>query len=71
MKNILTYRNTGECTMIEYKICTDDNDEVVKIEFTFSKLFLYGEAGTIGDTTIFPEKPNPHYIGMMKIIRCF
>lgn len=54
MKNILTYRNTGECTMIEYKICTDDNDEVVKIEFTFSKLFLYGEAGTIGDTTIFP-----------------
>ncbi len=53
MKNILTYRNNGDCTMIEYKIITNDG-EVVKIDFTFSKLFLYGEAGKMGDVTIFP-----------------
>ena len=54
MKNILTYRNTGERTMIEYKIITNDDGEVNKIDFTFSKLFLYGETGKEGDITIFP-----------------
>ena len=54
MKNILTYKNTGERTMIEYKIITNDTGEVVKIDFTFSQLFLYGETGKEGDVTIFP-----------------
>lgn len=53
MKNILTYRNTSDCTLIEYKIVTNDN-KVTKINFTFSKLFLYGETGKEGDVTIFP-----------------
>lgn len=54
MKNILTYRNTGECKMIEYKIITNNCNEVTRIDFTFSKLFLYGETGKDGDVTIFP-----------------
>ena len=54
MKNILTYTNTGERTMIEYHIITNDDDEVTRIDFTFSKLFLYGETGKAGDVTIFP-----------------
>ena len=54
MKNILTYTNTGERTMIEYHIITNDDDEVTRIDFTFSKLFLYGETGKVGDVTIFP-----------------
>lgn len=54
MKNILSYRNTGECTMIEYKIITNDDGKVSKIDFTFSKLFLYGETGQEGNVTIFP-----------------
>lgn len=54
MKNILTYTNTGEMTMIEYHIITNEDDEVTKIDFTFSKLFLYGETGKTGDVTIFP-----------------
>lgn len=54
MKNILTYKNTGERTMIEYHIITNEDDEVSRIDFTFSKLFLYGETGKVGDVTIFP-----------------
>ena len=69
--------------MIEYKIITNDTGEVVKIDFTFSQLFLYGETGKEGDVTIFPvfveviwikdllsarEKQNQHYINTTKII---
>jgi hypothetical protein len=54
MENILIFRNSGKLSMIEYKIITNDDDEVVKIEFTFSKLFLYGEVGKMGDVTTFP-----------------
>ena len=54
MKNILTYKNTGERVMIEYHILTNEDDEVTRIDFTFSKLFLYGETGKLGDVTIFP-----------------
>ena len=54
MKNILTYKNTGERKMIEYHIITNDDGDVTKIDFTFSKLFLYGESGKVGDVTIFP-----------------
>lgn len=54
MKNILSYKNTGEKTMIEYHIITNADNEVTKIDFTFSKLFLYGETGKTGDVTIFP-----------------
>lgn len=54
MQNILTYKNTGNRTMIEYHIITNNDNEVIKIEFTFSKLFLYGDAGKLGDVTIFP-----------------
>lgn len=54
MKNILTYKNTGKKTMIEYHIITNEDDEVTRIDFTFSKLFLYGDSGELGDTTPFP-----------------
>ena len=54
MKNILTYKNTPKSTMIEYKIITNDNNEVIKIDFTFSRLFLCGETGKEGNPTIFP-----------------
>ena len=54
MNNILTYKNTGERNMIEYHIITNEDDEVTRIDFTFSKLFLYGETGKLGDVTIFP-----------------
>lgn len=54
MKNILDYKNNGKLKMIEYHISTNDKGEVIKIEYTFSKLFLYGESGSLGDVTIFP-----------------
>lgn len=54
MKNILTYKNTGERTMIEYHIITNEDDEVTRIDFTFSKLFLCGETGSLGEVTVFP-----------------
>ena len=54
MENILNYRNTGKQRMIDYSIITNREDEVIKIEFTFSKFFLYGEIGKEGDVTTFP-----------------
>lgn len=54
MKNVLEYKNTQNNTLIEYKIIQDDDGDVVKIEFTFSKLVLYGEVGKMGNTTVFP-----------------
>ena len=54
MKNILTYKNNGEKTMIDYDIIVNDESEVSRINFTFSQLFLYGETGKEGDVTIFP-----------------
>ena len=53
-KNILNYSNTGKRTMIEYHIIKDERGKVAKLEFTFSKLFLYGETGKFGDVTVFP-----------------
>jgi|GEM_PF-1242061 len=52
--NILTYKSTGNHNMIEYHIITNNQGEVTRIEFTFSKLFLYGEIGKTGDVTTFP-----------------
>lgn len=54
MQNVLEYRNTQDRTLTEYKIFTNDDGEVVKIDFTFSKLMLYGDAGKLGDVTVFP-----------------
>lgn len=54
MRNILNYHNTGDMTMIEYHISTNENGEVKRIEFTFSNLFLYGEVGKEGNLTVFP-----------------
>lgn len=54
MEDILTYKNTDVRTMIEYSIITNESNEVSKIEFTFSRLFLYGEAGKQGNLTVFP-----------------
>ena len=54
MENVLSYKNTDKKTMIEYCIHTNNAGWVIKIEFVFSKLFLYGNAGTIGDKTAFP-----------------
>ena len=52
--SILTYTNTSERKMIDYEVITNDENEVLKIGFVFSKLFLYGESGKLGDTTVFP-----------------
>lgn len=54
MKNILAYKNTPERTMIEYSIITNSSNEVIKIEFTFSGLLLYGESGKSGNERCFP-----------------
>lgn len=54
MQNILEYRNTKDRTLIEYKIHVNVNGEVEKVDFTFSKLMLYGEVGKLGDETVFP-----------------
>lgn len=53
-QNVLEYKNTCKLTMIDYSITTNNDNEVSKIEFTFSKLFLYGEIGCTGDTTVLP-----------------
>ena len=54
MQNVLEYRNTKDRTLTEYMIYTNEDGEVVKIDFTFSKLMLYGEVGKLGDATVFP-----------------
>ena len=54
MNNILSYKNTKDRTMIEYFIHKNKDNEVIKIDFTFSRLFLYGESGKQGEETIFP-----------------
>lgn len=54
-KNIVTYRNTAEQTLIDYElVCNSESGKVEKIEFVFSKLYLYGEDGTQGGKTAFP-----------------
>lgn len=53
-QSILTFRNTDQETLIEYNITTNDSNEVVKIDFTFSQLFLYGESGKPGNATVLP-----------------
>lgn len=54
MKNVLEYRNTKDRTLTEYKIFTNNEGEVEKIDFTFSKLMLCGDVGKLGDVTVFP-----------------
>lgn len=54
MQDILTYRNTNDRNLIDYKIIIDETEEVEKITFTFSKFMLTGENGQVGDITIFP-----------------
>lgn len=52
-KNIINYRNTENVTMIGYDIIVEGG-EVRRLEFTFSKLFLRGKTGELGDNTVFP-----------------
>jgi len=54
MKNILSYKNTHERKMIEYKIITNDNNEAIRIDFTFSRLFFYKNGENIEGETVFP-----------------
>lgn len=54
MKNILTYSNTYEKKLINYEIYVDENGEVNRISFTFSRKVLTGDSGRIGEDTIFP-----------------
>lgn len=54
MQNVLNYTNTGNRELINYKIIEDEYSDVERIEFTFSKLMLYGELGKMGDKTVFP-----------------
>ena len=53
-RDILSYHNTGTRTMIDYKFTLNKNGDVSKIEFTFSSLFMYGNAGEVGNKTVFP-----------------
>ena len=53
-ENILSYHNTGDQTLIDYHITTDEQGYVTKLDFTFSSLFLYGTVGELGDVTVFP-----------------
>lgn len=52
--NILNYRNTQERSLIDYQIRTNEEGLVYRIEFVFSRLFLCGEAGEVGDLVPFP-----------------
>ena len=54
MQNVLEYENTCKITMIDYRITANKDNEVSKIELIFSKLFLYGDIGCTGDTTVLP-----------------
>ena len=54
MKNILSYKNTDKQEMLEYHITVDKNEEVEKINFIFSQLYLCGEDGKEGETTVYP-----------------
>lgn len=51
--DLLNYTNTDTNTLIEYKTVEVQN-EIKKIEFTFSQRVLCGETGTQGEVTIFP-----------------
>lgn len=53
-ETILTYTNTAECKLIDYTLITNEENMITKIELTFSKLFLYGESGKLGNATVFP-----------------
>lgn len=52
-KNIINYRNTEETTLIGYDVISE-GDEVRRLVFTFSGLFLKGKAGEFGEDTVFP-----------------
>ena len=52
-QNVLAYRNSEEWKMIDYHFYMDEG-EIQKIEFTFSQLYLCGEEGKNGETTVFP-----------------
>ena len=52
-QNVLAYRNSEEWKMIDYNFYMDEG-EIQKIEFTFSQLYLCGEEGKNGETTVFP-----------------
>lgn len=54
MRNIFSYTNTHESTMIDYQIITDEANEVVKISFTFSRLFFRENIERTMDETVFP-----------------
>ena len=54
MQNILEYKNTKERKLIEYSIIKDTSGNVTRINFTFSKLMLYGKVGNFGEETVFP-----------------
>ena len=54
MSNILEYKNTNEYELIEYHIITDEENQVKKIEFTFSTLYLCGEGEKAGEAIVFP-----------------
>ena len=54
MKDITRYRNTGERVLSEYCFITDNSGLVRRIDLTFSKLFLFGEVGKLGEATAYP-----------------
>jgi len=53
-KNLLEYCNTRERTLVDYNIIEDKYGNVSKIEFIFSRKYLYGDVGKKGDETVFP-----------------
>ena len=51
---VLDYRHTSGKTLINYDIITNENDEVVRVDFIYSRSFLCGEIGKEGKQVIFP-----------------
>lgn len=52
--DLLNYRNSTELKLVNYNIYTDENNEITRIIFSFSKLVLEGVVGEDGDDSIYP-----------------
>lgn len=70
-KNIINYKNTEKQTLIDYDLFwNEDSDELERIEFVFSRLYLCGETDKLGDTTICPMHVEVYLDEGFIISRC-
>ncbi len=52
--DVVSYNNTYQRTLINYKITTNEKKEVSIISFCFSSLVLVGDSGNIGEEIAYP-----------------